>query len=101
MVSSDMRCGEEVVPDTGSLFSLSEGDLFMSSLHFELFVPWRTESPTDIGDRAPKPVTNGFSATCLAKKRKKKGKEEEEKKEKEKKRKKRGKREKERKQRAL
>lgn len=39
MVSSDRRCGEEAVPDTGSLFSMSEGDLFMSSLHFELFVP--------------------------------------------------------------
>lgn len=38
MVSSDMSCGEESVPDTGSLFSMSEGELFMSSLHFELFV---------------------------------------------------------------
>lgn len=39
MLSSDMSCGEETVPDTGSLFSMSEGELFMSSLCFELFVP--------------------------------------------------------------
>jgi hypothetical protein len=40
MLSSDRSCGEETVPDTASLFSMSEGELFMSSLHFELFVPW-------------------------------------------------------------
>lgn len=38
MLSSDRSCGEETVPDTGSLFSVSEGELFMSSLHFERFV---------------------------------------------------------------